>query len=126
NVISGNGFLAHTGAGVAIILGSTGNEVTGNFIGTDRTGTKALGNAYAGVLITDSSDGNSIGGTAAGSANLIAATAGGPDGTFGSGILVRNAANNVIQGNRIGTDTSGKVALSNHGDGVLLMNGPTN
>ena len=44
----------------------------GNRIGTDRSGTQALGNGQVGVLI-DSAVSNTIGGTAPGAGNLISA-----------------------------------------------------
>ncbi|MCA9059906.1 MAG: LamG domain-containing protein, partial [Planctomycetaceae bacterium] len=46
-----------------------GNVVSGNYIGTDVTGTRAMGNAYG--IFTDSSSGNRFGGTGAGEGNLI-------------------------------------------------------
>ncbi len=52
-------------------LGSDDNVVAGNRIGTDVTGTVALGNHVDGVEI-DSSTGNTIGGTTAAAGNLIA------------------------------------------------------
>ena len=80
NVIAGN-----RGVGVYIANPlSTGNQVQGNYIGTDATGTHALPNGAAtfsigGVVIAGFGAGgaipngqNSIGGTAAGAGNLIA------------------------------------------------------
>ncbi len=48
--------------------GSSDNVIEGDFIGTDATGTNALGNGYeqSGVILKDASDGNTIGGTVAG------------------------------------------------------------
>ena len=43
-----------TRRGVFIHGSATGNLVEGNYIGTDVTGTQALGNAYAGAEINDS------------------------------------------------------------------------
>src|SRR5215203_351524 len=58
NVISGNSF-----SGVSLGAGdTTGNRVVGNYIGTDASGTKDLGNAHFGVNV-DSVSGNTIGGT---------------------------------------------------------------
>ena len=71
NVISGS-----PQGGVLIDGFATGNLVAGNYIGTDVTGTKALGNALAGVEIRDSAWNNTIGGTAAGDRNVISGSAG--------------------------------------------------
>ena len=64
-------------------FGGDGIEVTGNndlvesnYIGIDSTGNHAMGNGEAGVAIIDGATGNTIGGTAAGSGNVISANAG--------------------------------------------------
>ena len=69
NVISANGQngIWITGAG------TTGVVVEHNFIGTDVTGTKALGNAYSGVEISGGAANNTIGGTTADAGNVISA-----------------------------------------------------
>ena len=64
NVISGN-----AGAGVDLV-DADDNDVFGNFIGTDVTGTLDLGNGGSGVDIDG--DDNSVGDTGARSANTIA------------------------------------------------------
>jgi CSLREA domain-containing protein len=105
NVISGN-----TGRGVLISNGLgavdvTNNVVAGNFIGTDVTGTVPLGNGSHGIGLYGLA--NTIGGSAAGAGNVIADNA-------SSGIDLEGANNSVIEGNFIGTDTSGTIALGNH------------
>jgi hypothetical protein len=50
--------------------GTSGNLIQGNFIGTDLTGTNALGNAWADVALWGGATSNSIGGIGAG--NTIA------------------------------------------------------
>ncbi len=110
NVISGN---AASGLVIATV-GATGNHVQGNFIGTDASGTVALGNAVDGIQIT--SDGNTIGGTAAGAANGIS-------GNNDDGVsIANNAANNILYGNAIGTDLTRTLALGNGDDGITLFN----
>jgi titin len=89
------------------------NQVQGNYIGTDVTGTRALGN-HEGVVIANGVN-NLIGGTDPGAGNLISGN------TF-RGIDV-SATGNVIQGNFIGTDVSGTVALGNTYYGVSISNG---
>ena len=106
NVISGN-----NNAGVSIVSGSTRNTVHGNFIGTDRTGTLAVGNRFDGVEI-EGSPNNVIGGTTAGARNVLSGNH--------SGIYIgrSGATGNLVQGNFIGTDVTGTAALGNIGDGV--------
>jgi hypothetical protein len=86
--------------------------VEGNYIGTDASGTKALGNATGVVLNVY---GGTIGGTAPGAGNLISGNQIGIDGS------VDNGANEVIQGNLIGTDATGTTALGNS-EGIHLYN----
>ncbi|MCL1472975.1 hypothetical protein LAY57_20120, partial [Argonema antarcticum A004/B2] len=105
NIISGND-------SSAIFLSSTNNKVQGNYIGTDVTGTKDLGNANEGVYITGSN--NIIGGSNVGERNIIS----GND-RFGI-VIFDTATNNKVQGNYIGTDVTGTLDLGNTGDGVLL------
>jgi titin len=107
NVISGNGF-----DGV-YIRGSDGNVVAGNKIGTDVTGTVALGNYYFGVQFWEAA-GNTVGGTTAGARNLVS---GNLDGVAISGI---ESVGDVVQGNLIGTDVTGTEALGNANSGVYI------
>jgi hypothetical protein len=116
NVISGNG-----GAGVSLSSfeassRAEGHRVQGNYIGTDVTGTRALGNAGSGVQspVGEGGDGFLIGGEAAGAGNLISGN--GRWGIFLSGTRSR------VTGNRIGTDRTGRGRLGNARDGVRLFN----
>ena len=108
NVLSNNGT-----AGLQIDQGSN-NTAQGNLIGTNRTGTAALGNLQNGLVILDST-GNTIGGTDDLAANVIS-------GNNLSGISISGtaAAGNSVLGNRIGTDRSGTQAVGNGKDGVLI------
>jgi titin len=106
NLISGNG------AGVAIY--ASGNLVQGNYIGTDITGTQGLGNV-TGVAIGGS--GNTVGGTMAGAGNLISG-----NGAEGVSIV---GDGNIVQGNDVGTDSTGSQALGN-AYGVLIDSGSNN
>jgi titin len=107
NVISGN-----LNAGIQFFNGSSGNLVLGNYVGTDSSGTQPLGNVYAGVAISGAAN-NAIGGTAAGAGNLIS-------GNIGNGVRleVSGTTGNLVQGNLIGTDVTGTVALGNGSDGL--------
>src|SRR5207253_582361 len=107
---------------------STGNVVQGNYIGTDVTGTRALGNQGHGIDL--GAPNNTIGGPAPRAGNLIsgnkvngidmtASIFTGPPLDSGPGV----PAGNLIQGNSIGTDVTGTVALGNGGAGINLANG---
>jgi len=107
NFISGNGH-----DGVLIDVGATGNQVQGNFIGVAVSGTNGVGNAANGIEIQGSGD--TIGGTTSGLGNVVS-------GNGIDGILVASmAANNLVQGNDVGTDYTGKVAIANSGNGVEI------
>jgi titin len=102
------------------VSAATGSTIQGNFIGTDVTGTKALG-LGDGIFTTGAAQ---IGGLTATPGippgNVISGALAG--GGSGHGILIGNGvANNVVQGNLIGTDASGTVALGNGLDGVVIF-----
>jgi len=106
------------------ILGQSGsntgdNLVTGNFIGTDAKG-DALGNAEWGVLITDSSSGNTIGGTSAADRNVISDNGLDMGGQTGVEIGV-GCDSNVVEGNYIGTMPDGEQPLPNSGGGLIVF-----
>jgi hypothetical protein len=111
NVISGNG-----GDGIQLDDSVQAIVVQGNFLGTDASGTVALGNED-GIRIRDNCTGNTIGGTADGARNVIS-------GNRVHGVQFEGA-NNEVQGNYIGTDASGTAALGNSQVGVLLRAGAT-
>jgi hypothetical protein len=113
NVISANGL------GINITdAGTSGNVVLGNLIGTDKNGTARLGNGIYGVAISFGASANTLGGTAAGAGNVISANG-------SSGVEITGASNNVLRGNRIGTDRTGTGNLGNGQSGVLLSFGAT-
>jgi hypothetical protein len=121
NLISGNG-----GDGVQIVggLGTTGNEIQGNFIGTDRNGTNALGNTEEGVLLFSVSD-NTVGGTTAGARNVISGN--NQDGVQISGnASIGVATGNEVLGNLVGTKANGTGALANVEDGVDIFDARVN
>ena len=105
NVISG-----FWGYGLYISdAGTAGNVVQGNIIGADPTGTNALGNGYANILVQLGATNNVIGGTGAGAGNVIAFSGG-----AGVYLLNTNTVNNAIRGNCI---------FSNGGLGIDLAAG---
>jgi hypothetical protein len=114
NLISGNGW-----AGVHIAgSGAANNLVEGDSIGTDLTGTKALANSSYGIIVSGGAAGNTIGGTSAGARNLISG-----NGWAAVQISDAGTANNLVEGNTIGTDLTGARALPNGTLGVYLSGG---
>jgi hypothetical protein len=107
NLISGN-----LQNGIQIVdYRARSNSIQGNWIGTDVTGARRLGNSLAGIRLEAAA--NSVGGTTPAAGNVIA-------GNTNSGILIlgATASNNVVQGNRLGTDPGGTVALGNAYAGI--------
>ena len=106
-------------SGVGINIQGDGNNVQGNFIGTNAAGTSALGNASGGVFVAGAN--NVIGGTTAGARNIISGN--------GSSAVTLNgniSHDNTVLGNFIGTDASGAGALANNGTGVGVFSGAFN
>jgi titin len=118
NVISANGSASTFGGVYLSFAGTTGNRLQGNYIGTDASGTVALGNGDDGIYLIQAAT-NFIGGSAAGAGNLIAANA-------IDGIYLTNASWNVIQGNYIGTKADGVSALGNTYNNVEIDANATN
>ena len=113
NLISGNQL-----SGVYFEIGAR-NEAAGNYIGTNAAGTAGLSNRRHGVEVLGGSLGHTIGGTAGGAGNLIS-------GNLLDGVLLGvapnggNADNNLVQGNRIGTDATGAGGMGNGENGVVV------
>ncbi len=114
NVISGNILW-----GIHFNGEGTGNQVIGNYIGTDPTGTFAIGNGVVGIHAFGA--GATIGGPTAAERNLISGN--------GIGIEIDEPyafpgwpGMDVI-GNYIGTDVLGTTAIPNTGDGIRLRRG---
>jgi uncharacterized repeat protein (TIGR01451 family) len=96
-----------------ILVSGTSNIIEGNFIGTNATGSFALGNAQDGVFISSSST-NLIGGTTGAARNLLSGNRNGVQ-IFGAG------TGNQVRGNSIGTNSSGTLSLGNSINGVLIL-----
>ena len=106
NLISGND--SH---GIEINkAGATASVIFGNRIGTDASGTAALGNGEHGILIKKDALDNTVGGTAAGQANTIAFNLGG-------GVVIAGDADpgNRISGNSIFRNTDLGIDLKDDG-----------
>lgn len=114
NVISGNGKYG-------IYFGGAGpNQVLGNYIGTNASGTVAMANGLDGIAVVDA-EGNTIGGTASGAGNVIS-------GNTRIGIIVSGTKSKKtkVQGNLIGTDPTGTSAVGNGNSGVRIDQGSEN
>jgi titin len=109
NVLSGN-----KQDGIFITTSSAGNQVQGNFIGVDSTGTNALRNLYNGISISGTGS-NIIGGSIAGARNIISANA-----NYGIQIFNAGATGNLIQGNYIGPNSAGQSGYGNLLSGVRI------
>jgi hypothetical protein len=107
-----NGFQrGGTSNGQGIILqGGDGNHIEGNFIGTDVSGTAAVGNGGHGIDIL-SGNNHVIGATLPSARNIIS-------GNAFTGIRVNSLTGILIQGNFIGTGRDGSSPLGNGANGV--------
>ncbi len=111
---AGNVISANAADGVDDI-DANANVVAGNWIGTDAVGTAALANGGDGVYV-DLSSSVLIGGTSMGSGNLIS-------GNVANGVEIDDSRGTLVQGNLIGLDQTGTLAIGNRGAGVLIDDG---
>jgi len=92
---------------------SSGNQIRGNYIGTNAAGTAAVGNQWQGIYLD--SPNNTVGGPDSSYRNIISGTIAGP------GILLTSAASgSVITSNYIGLNAAGTAALGNGGEGISV------
>jgi parallel beta-helix repeat protein len=133
NVISAN-----RGTGL-VLAGSSHNTVQDNRIGTNPAGSAGRGNGGSGILLTARANSNEIGGTAF--TNPATGQANDPTGDKGTttpvfvvpplgnqvsgnhlaGVRIQGgSANNMLNGNFIGTTANGDGPLGNSGNGVWI------
>jgi parallel beta-helix repeat protein len=113
NVASGNV------TGICACAGATANQILGNLVGTDASGTLAVANTGTGVVAVAAANGNTIGGGSAVDRNVIS-------GNTDSGLSIVGSSGNFVYGNYIGTDASGTADLGNGLRGVSVSNGSNN
>jgi parallel beta-helix repeat protein len=141
NVISGNG---HDGI---VLSGSSGNTLVANRIGTNPSGTAAIGNGGrgSGLILVHAARDNELGGTAftdpaTGQANNPTGDKGTVPAVFvvpplgnlisgnaRNGVAIDSgSAGNHLNGNFIGTTANGDHALGNGSNGVLISKSDDN
>ena len=125
------GFIIHSydAQGIQITNGSvdgsisSGNLVSGCYIGTDAAGSTGIGNGSGSpaIEIFGGANHNTIGGTTAAARNVIS-------GSTGDGVSIHDSGtnNNLIEGNYIGVNAAGSGALSNAFAGVWIHGGVQN
>lgn len=127
NLAGGNGLEIDLGASGTVVRGLVINRfdvsgiailanncvVKGCYIGTDATGTAALGNGLFGVAI-GAGHGNVVGGSTPAARNVISGN--------GQGVRIAggNTAGNKVIGNFIGTNRTGTADLGNINNGVVI------
>ena len=124
--VAGNVISANTGVGIEVFgPGSTSNLVVGNIVGLDATGTRAidasgnsLGNAGFGIQVQDA-PGNMVGGDIPAARNFVSNNR-----QAGVAVSGLKSIGTFVSGNYIGVDATGRVALGNMADGVLIDNAP--
>jgi hypothetical protein len=125
----GNAICGNDSGGISITGSSfepSNESIQGNLIGTldlpdseIGLGKTDYGNDGDGINLTGVTA-STIGGEATGAGNLISANT-------GNGVdVVAGSTSNLIQGNMIGTSSSGELAVGNLLDGVAIDNSPDN
>ncbi len=117
NVLSGNG---QYGIWISSAT-SNGNIIAGNYIGTSANGLAAVPNGSGGLIVTDNSKGNTIGGSSPGARNVIS-------GNTSAGVWITGLGvdGNTVRGNYIGLAANGTAALPNSFAGLYILNGAKN
>jgi len=100
--------------GVRVDGPATGVIIQGNYIGLNAAGTAAVGASFGDGVALEGANGNTVGGTAPGAGNVLS-------GNNLRGVRIADGSNNVVQGNLIGTDATGRVAIPNVNGGIILV-----
>lgn len=108
---AGNAILASNVA-IRVLFAVNGAVIQGNTLGTDATGSNGLGGSV-GIDTGNGPQNIAIGGAAPGAGNVISGLSNGIS-------LADGAANVIIQGNKIGTDSTATRAILNSGNGITI------
>lgn len=111
---------------------ANGNVISANRVGTDITGTVAIPNEGAGIIVSCDADSNLIGGENFADANVISGNAG-PDATKGLGLAIsgdpctadRRPKLNRVFRNRVGLAADTDAPLPNN-YGIFVTDSPSN
>jgi hypothetical protein len=121
NMVGGNGpaqrnLISGNNIGVDIFSAyASGNQVLGNYIGSDHHGVEGLPNTLDGVRIYGGAHDNVIGGITEAERNVIMA-----NGRSGVRVTGEETQENSIVGNYIGTDRTGMLGRGNTTEGVYI------
>lgn len=108
-------------AGGISVHNAGGHTIQGNYLGTDASGTRPLGNRGPAIELHHPQAANIlIGGAGPGAGNILAASSG-PD---SYGLVLAGCFENRIEGNFIGTDYTGTCDLGNAAGGILVDDAP--
>ena len=101
------------------ISSSNNNIISGNFIGTDISGTFISKNENEGIEITNNSSSNIVGGSYPAARNINSGNGG------GGGVTIEGEGSNynIVRGNYIGTNVTGIQDLGNIDAGVRIQGG---
>ena len=108
------GLIVNNFSGSGVVAQDAGGDVFENsYIGTDASGENAAANGVHGIILTGADD--RVGGTGLSQRNVIS-------GNRMGGIVLLGTKRSVIQGNLIGLDANGAVAIEN-GTGISEFGG---
>jgi parallel beta-helix repeat protein len=93
--------------------------ISNNFVGTNLTGTQAIGNRNGGIVIGPGSANVIVGGSTRAEGNLVSGN------TQRSGIFTWLTTNVNVANNLVGTDVTGSLPLRNTGIGIEVQESNT-
>ncbi len=144
NTVSGNrvGIVISRGAAASPTDPAPANNIVQkNFVGLNLSGTAAIPNTLHGIVIGNGANNNVIGGLIDSDGNHATLTSKGVNslgnvisGNTGDGIVLNIGTDpgsippfaNMIQGNLVGTDKTGALAVPNVKDGIFIIDSPQN